>query len=444
MKKQDFKNLIPVFFLIGAIILSPSFYFGEISGGKLIEIRIEDILIAILGLFLIAGFLISKKDKIEKIPLFFPILLWLGIGFLSVLTNLIFNNLTFDKGFFYLLKEFEFFFIYFYVFIKIRNIKSFESIINVFLFFVVLNIFFVFYQIINSVKFGDYGVAAISESGAYPTGAFFLIIFIFLFNIFLYHFLISNKATYKKIIFGLICFSLVIGIWGTASRTNILGFIFSFFLTSILLFLKKAKTETILVFVLIFFILITGFILINYLRSSTRIAGIENRMVSVLAFDKLLYNFKIGRWDFNKAYYEEIIEKNNLLFLFIGFGKGYVIEAHNQYLRNFIEIGILGSLIFFFFILSVLKEGFKNFFKSKESFASALWAGVLISTFTMIFMSFATEVFITVKPSEIYWLFLAFAFGVQYRKEKKWRIKNNHENSAYLDKSLRSEREKSL
>jgi len=426
-------------------MLSPSFYFGKISGGNLIEIRIEDILIVILGLFFIANFLISKKEKVKKPPLFFPILLWLTIGLFSILINFIFNNLSFDRGFFYLLKELEFFFIYFYVFSKVRNINFPKFIISVFLFFVVLNLFFIFYQIINNIKFGECGIAAISESGVFPTGAFFLIIFIFLFNIFLFYFLASDKTAYKKIIFGLICLSLVIGIWGVNSRTNILGFIFSSFLTSIFLLIKKVKPETILISALIFIILIIAFVFINYSEGNNiRIAGIENRIVSVRTFDKLLYNFEIGRWNFIKAYYEEIMGKNNLLFLFIGFGKGYVVEAHNQYLRNFIEVGILGSLIFFFFILSILKAGFRNFFRSKESFLTALWAGVLVSTFTMIFMSFATEVFIVVKPSEIYWFFLAFAFGIQYRKEEEWRTKNNHENSACSDKPLHLDKEKSL
>ena len=105
--KKIFQNF-PLVILAAAIGLSPSFSAGEIAGGRVVEIRAEDILIVILGLVWIANFLISGRKKIEKPPLLLPILVWLGIGFFSLLTNWIFGNLDISRGFFYFLKEIEF------------------------------------------------------------------------------------------------------------------------------------------------------------------------------------------------------------------------------------------------------------------------------------------------------------------------------------------------
>ncbi|GAG71502.1 unnamed protein product, partial [marine sediment metagenome] len=119
INKVLFANL-ELILLIIAIAFSPSFSAGVIEGGRVVEIRVEDVLIVIFGLAWIASFLISKKEKIKKPPLLLPILAWLGIGFFSILINLIFTNIGISRGFFYFLKEIEFFFLYFFIFYHIK------------------------------------------------------------------------------------------------------------------------------------------------------------------------------------------------------------------------------------------------------------------------------------------------------------------------------------
>jgi len=59
--KKIFQNF-PLVILAAAIGLSPSFSAGEIIGGRIIEIRVEDILIVILGLVWLANFLVSGRE----------------------------------------------------------------------------------------------------------------------------------------------------------------------------------------------------------------------------------------------------------------------------------------------------------------------------------------------------------------------------------------------
>ena len=195
MRKLFNKNLIFLVLLAAAIALSPSFSVGTFPDGKIIpdekiiEIRLEDILIVVLGLIWLAEILVSSRVKFKKPPLLGPILVWVSIGFISVLTNWLYLNLGFSRGFFFFLKELEFFIFYFYVFYHLKNISSVKFIINTWLILIFLNVLYVIYHLAFHVQKGEYGTAALAEWGVFPTGAFFLISFIFLFNVYLYYFL---------------------------------------------------------------------------------------------------------------------------------------------------------------------------------------------------------------------------------------------------------------
>ena len=59
--KKIFQNF-PLVILAAAIALSPSFSAGMLEGGRVIEIRVEDILTVILGLVWLANFLVSGRE----------------------------------------------------------------------------------------------------------------------------------------------------------------------------------------------------------------------------------------------------------------------------------------------------------------------------------------------------------------------------------------------
>lgn len=408
MKKDGwFKNL-PLILLAAAIALSPSFSAGTLPEGKIIEIRAEDILIVILGLVWIANFLISGRKRVEKPPLFFPILVWLGIGFFSLLTNWIFGNLGLSRGFFYFLKEIEFFFLYFYLFYHIKSIDAAKFIVKTWIFLGLINVGYVIYQIVTGSRTGEYGTAAISEWGVFPTGAFFLIIFIFLVNIWIYYFFPLKISVFKKITLAFFSLSPIIGVVGSMSKTNFLGLILAIFLIVFFWFFKKRNPRTLLtifgILVLIITILIITFQ--NFPLAYQRISFIFN-------FANLVSNYSAGRWEAAiKPQFEEAL--NHPFSSFFGFGKGAILilqESHNQYLRNFIETGLIGSLIFLILIFAIIKKSWYGFLKTKDPFLIGLSAGLLIATITMLFLSLATEPFIIVKPSGVYWFFAALTMA---------------------------------
>jgi len=412
--KKTYNQNLPLILLIMAIAFSPSFSAGVIEGGRVIEVRVEDVLIVILGLAWVANFLISKREKIKRPPLFLPILAWLGIGFFSILINWIFMNIGISRGFFYFLKEIEFFFLYFYVFYHIKNLNSAERIINFWVITGILNTCLIIYQLIAGIGYGNYGPSMFMEEGPLPSGGFFLILFANLFNVFLYYYSRLKLSKIKKIVLALCILSLPVGIISSGSRTSILGLMLVVILSLFFYQFKYGALKSI--FVILGLLIIIGVI---FYFVSDKVPYILN-----LQPERALRSIdqRAEIWDSQlKAM------PDNLFYYFFGMGKSVLLtsdESHSQYVRNFIETGIIGSLIFFFLIFVIIKKAFGGFLLKKEPLLIGLSSGLLVSTIAMLFISIAAEGFLVVKINEVYWFFAAITVSALSNKIKVDELKN--------------------
>jgi O-antigen ligase len=409
--KKDYKKNLPLILLAIAIALSPSFSAGMIEGGRVIEIRVEDILIVILGLFWIANFLISKRGKIKKPPLLLPILAWLSIGFFSILINMIFMNIEISRGLFYFLKEVEFFFLFFYVFYHIKNIDSVKCILDFWIILGMLNVCLIIFQLLSGIGYGAYGPSMFMERGPLPSGGSFLILFANLFNIFLYYYFHSNLSKIKKMALALCIFSLSIGVISSGSRTAILGLIVVIILSLFFYQFKCGMIKSVLITLGMMVIIGVMFYFISDKVPYILNLRPERALKSI--------NGRSGIWI---AQLEAMPEKT--FYYLFGMGKSVWVrlsaeESHSQYVRNFIETGIVGSLIFFFLIFVIIKKSFREFLSSKESLLTGLSSGLLVSTIAMLFISIVAEGFLVVKINEIYWFFTAISMAAMSFNERE-------------------------
>jgi hypothetical protein len=403
---KNFIKNFSVVILAAAIALSPSFSAGKIEEGRVIEIRAEDILIVILGLIWIANFLISGREKIEKPPLLFPILAWLSIGLVSVLTNWILGNIEISRGFFFFLKEIEFFLLYFYLFCHIRSLDSAKLIIKIWIFLGLVNISWIIYEMITGLKLTYYygPTPLIEPEGPLPAGGFFLLIFIFLFNILLYYYLNLNISNFKKGILTIATISPAIGVFASGSRASFLGFILALILTFLFYSLKKGflKSFLIIIFALIFI-------------SSIFIFSKQPVVKRFLDIKDIFWNLNpenpVSRASIWISQLSEASKRP--LFFLLGFGKSAVFieergeESHSQYVRNFIETGIIGILIFLILMFAIIKKSWWGFSTGKNSLLIGLSSGLLVATLTLLFISISAEAFLVVKINEVYWFFTA-------------------------------------
>jgi len=399
------------FFLIliaAGISFSPRFSCGVIAGNRRIDIRIEDILLVIFGINWIFNF--SIKNQLKP-PLLLPILSWISFGFFTTLINLFLGNLNITRAFFYYLKEIEYFFLYFYVFYHIEDINSIVNIIKSWLIFGAVNIGWIIFQILTKNPMGEYrwGVhylSAIGESGLFPVTGFFLILFINLFSIFL--FCHHKFSKLEKFFYGIINAGLVLGIVSMMRRICIITFILAFFILFFIYIIrmKKFGFKNYLTF-LLFLIITIIFISLPFVKNVSIRPEFFN-------WERII-NWEIkGRIDIWKKQLKNAFpEGENPLYIFFGKGKSVSYEeCHSQYIRNLVETGGIGSIIFLILIFTILKKSYTALCSQKDPLKVALSAGTLISTIAMLIISILGEAFITVKINEVYWFFVGITMSI--------------------------------
>jgi len=415
--------IISLVLLALAIGLTPCIPVGIIEGlERQIDVRGEDIWILVLAIIWIASFLKFRRLKLDKPPLFLPIVFWLGIGFLSLLINYFFGNLNVPRGFFYFAKELQLFFVYFFTFFSIRSLSSAKLLIRLWVAIGLANIAWVFYQLFFTKRgLGEYGTAALNEGGVFPTGAFFLLLFIFLFNWWLYSFWRKSAVSWQKEYLSLAAIlSIIVGILGTLSKTVFVGFWFALVL-SVALYVWNTKTLKAAFASFLLFVGVGAFTLGAYfILILPSIEGAE-RLSDIKSPVKIIDSAQRGRIEpivipqFQAALSGTIAEH------LFGRGKGAIFmgtESHNQYLRNFVETGIAGSIAFLILIGAIIVRAWKGFKQKNGGLAAGLAAGVMAATLTMLFMSFVVDSFIVVKANMAYWFFLGLAMAVLYKKTR--------------------------
>lgn len=415
MLKKNFYKILPVILLAAAIALSPSFDIGSLEGGRPFNIRAEDILLLFLSLAWFFAFLASGKNKFKKQPLFFAILSWLSIGFFSLLTNWIFGNTPLLRGFFFFLKEIEFFLIYFYVFFKLDKRESIIFITETWVFLGFIHAAWIIFELFTGSQATYYygPTSFIHPDGILSGAGLFLMIFIPILNVFLYYYKDISQFTFKKIFVIITIISLMVGIIASGSRNVFWSALFAIFLTLLLYAYKNNGPKKFLsgvVSVVAVFVLI-GIVYLAVSHCAPGVQRLFNRDTMIAEFiDKNPYS--ISRVDVWQAQLNEFLKRP--LFLFFGFGKAvfpFYADSDSQYVRNFVEVGIVGSLVFFFLFFLIIKKSLHSFLYNNDPFITAYSAGLIVATLAMFSMSISSEVFTAVKIAEVYWFFTAIAMA---------------------------------
>lgn len=417
MLKQDFYKILPVALLALAIGLSPSFSVGTLDDIRPFNVRAEDIVLFLLFLFWIfrASFSKLEFDKFEKAPFFYAIFAWVVIGFLSLIINWRFGDLPLIRSFFFFLKEVEFFLVYFIVFFSINKKEAVNFITGLWIFLGVVNAAWIIFELLAGLKITYYyGPTTFLEPlGMFMGAGFFLMLFIFVFNLLLYYYRSLNWPWWKNALIISAVLSFVIGIISSGNRNAFWSGMFALFLIIILYIYKfrssKKLISGILFLGIIFVLLISSYFFVtHYAPGVKRLFNTETMLREFVNPEKSLEN--ITRIDTWISQIKESVKKP--FFLVFGYGKAsffFTADSNSQYVRNFIETGVLGSLAFFFSIFLILKTSWQNFKKSNDPFVTAYSAGIVVSTFAMLLMSISHDAFTSVKIAESYWFFIALA-----------------------------------
>lgn len=398
--------------LIAAICFSPRFSVGYVPlTQRSIDIRAEDIILFFGLFFSVISFLVQGKNSFTTPPLFWPIFSWVVFGFFSVLVNVLLYRINVGVFFFYFLKELEFFILYFLVFSCSYAAKENIRLIKYWIIGYVVNTFWLGYVLLNNVTWSKYyGPNTFTEpKGPFPSGGFFLMIFIFLFNLSIFYFSNLKIARYKKIIIFILCFLPAIGVFSSGSYTATVGLIISLIISFISYFIYKASLinflKALLIFLLIFII---AFGLISILEKDR------------ISKSKLLWEYgssdPVSRIGILKENISRIFSAS-FINLYIGFGIWG--EAHSQYARIFLERGLFGLIIFGWLIFSILKLSYNGIKDKNNLYKKGLSMGLFSATLSMLVMFIPNDVLMPVKPAEVYWFFAALAAAAIVRSSSE-------------------------
>lgn len=250
------RNILTIFsfFLIGFIPLYPKIPVLELIPGYIVRVRLEDFFI-LFAFFIFLLQVLRKKAKFKTI-IFWPMIIYLGIGLLSILSAMFItrsiplNLLHIGKMLLHWVRRIEYFSVFYIFYNGINNLKSFKKFTTWLLFILIaLAIYgygqkYLYWPVFSTMnrEFSKGIKLYLTEHARVPSTfgghydlAAFLIIFLTLFTSFFL--LVKNKFVKFLFIIGFL-FSYWLLIL-TASRTSFIGYLVALTILMLILGLKK-------------------------------------------------------------------------------------------------------------------------------------------------------------------------------------------------------------
>lgn len=380
--------------LILAIGLSPRFPVGTLAHGRAIDIRVEDILL----IFLCLGWLSRFKRRPPQKTLFLcPILAYLCISALSTSIGIYFIRVNLAEGFFYLLKEMEYFLMFFLVASNIVNKKQLNLLIGTFLSIGMADFVWKVREIIAGVHFVGYGPGTLGEEHTMQSGAAVLFPLIIALSLWFY----QNRLWRRVgLAFLILLFFMALLVAGKRSfGVGISGGLMIMGLISVKM--KKVRFVILCCFVLCFLV-ISYFSLCHFFPRITAHKRMTNVEAGVVNFKERaeIYAYHIERYFFDNP--------------FLGVGKGALPTSsatHNFYVRLLCDVGVIGFFAFAWLWGSLWRYIYKFFLLHQDKLYRTIALVWLLGTAVIAVANFFGEYLLTVRIAESYWFISGVAVG---------------------------------
>ncbi len=417
---------IALYLLIFSMLLSPEIGARDYSG-RGFTIRFEDILLLVMGFaWLAKSALVKNIGVVTRTPLNIPILLYIVVCILSTLKGIFEGTVTSPvTGFFFVLKYFEYFVIFF---LTVNNIRSREHIRNL-----LLAIFITYIIVLaNGLMQIPQGVritAPFEGESSEPNtlGGYLLIMFSLTAVLFF-----SVTGTIRRTAVGILAGICLIAILYTLSRATWLGF-FPLYLA--LIVLMRQRNALIGAFLIGFAILpftlpetivdrftytFSGNIRDNMLLIQTE-TGTDTKLPDNVDPDAALPdNISFDSSTAARLYSMRMAFRDFLNRPILGYGvTGYdFLDA--QYHRVLIETGVLGLILFLFLLWrigQVLLDLRKRY--GGDPLYTILITGTFCALVGLMFHAIGTNTFIIVRIMEPFWCLLGLCLSIPLVEENE-------------------------
>ena len=388
--------------LIIAMLLGPQIALGSLEGegirGRGLTLRVDDILLVVIGFTWFFKTAVEKElGLFLKTPLNVPIALYFLACVISTLIGYMMGRVKGSSGFFFVLKYFEYYIVYFMAVNNIRKKKQIERLLLT----ILAVCFIVSIFAIHSMSQGMRASAPFEGTVGEPNTLGGYLIFI----ISLVAGLLLTWGTRKqKILLAILLFFSSFALAATLSRTSWIAI--APMALSLLYFTDKKRTVLVCILV---FVVASPFIFPK---------SVQERILFTVTQPKEDGQMKIGdiRIDTStSARFESmrlVLTRDFYKQPLIGFGvTGYpFLDA--QYARVLAETGLLGLLAFFYLLYSIFRNARKTFFHTEDLFFKGLSLGYIAGFFALLTHCIGANTFIIVRIMEPFWFVTAMVIMI--------------------------------
>ena len=381
--------------LIFSMLLSPEIPLGAIAD-RTVVIRIDDILIFIVFFTWLLKLAMNKElGLLRRTVLNSPIKIYMVVLIIATLLGIFNGYVNMARAFFFLLKYFEYFILFFMV---SNNVKSRKQ-VKVFIFFILLTAMITCIFAIHQRGYAGRLSApfeGVEEGRGEPNtlGGYLMFISALIAGLLLY-----NRDPFIGLFLsglaGLVLFTLS----GTLSRGSYLGFMAVFLALTILTTKKRAA----LIFLMLLFILSHKFILPPKVIERVTKTFIPDRVYEPWPGVRINLDYSASarleswRWVLRRW------QANPILGYGVT-GSGFI---DTQFPLVLAETGIVGLAAYIWLLVTIFKASLQVFKSTEDNYFRGLCLGFIAGFIGLFIHSFSAATFIVIRIMEPFWFLAA-------------------------------------
>jgi len=389
---------IALYILIIAMLLGPQFVAGggtEITAirGRELTLRVDDLLLLVIGTSWFAKTAIKKElGLFLKTPLNGPIAYYFIACVVSTVLGVMMDRVKPAPGFFFVLKYFEYFIVYFMAVNHLKDKKQIERFVMTMLFVCFIVCVIGMFQIPSGVR-----VSAPFEGaeGEPNTLGGYLVLML---SITLGLLLTGGLKKFKAFFYILVIF-ILITLAATLSRSSWISLI-----PMVLTLFYFSKRRIFIVIPLLLLLVASPLLLPK---------SVLDRISFTIAQPKEAGQIQIGNFRIDTSTSARIEGWKRVLFrdfyknAILGYGVTGYAFMDAQFPRVLVETGMLGLIAFLFLIRAIFKNAIYAYHNTEDPLFNGLALGYLAGFMAMLFHSIGTNTFIIVRIMEPFWFLTA-------------------------------------
>lgn len=394
---------IGLYLLIISMLLGPQVLVGDatiaaVRGRPGITLRLDDFLLLIIGFSWFLKTSIRKElGLFLRTPLNRPIAAYFIVCVISTLLGYMMGRVKGAAGFFFTMKYFEYFIVYFMAVNHLREKRQIER----FLVTMFVVCFIVCLVAIAQIPGGGRVSAPFEGEPGEPNtlGGYLVLMLSISLGL-----ILSHGTGKQKIMLGILVFFILVSLAATHSRSSWLAL--GPMVLSLLYFHEKKLT-------LLLTLLIVIFILPFVVPQS-----VKNRVMYTFTQPREPGQITIGnvRLDTSTSARLEswkiVLGKDFIHHPILGYGVTGYRFVDSQFVRVLAETGLVGMITFFILLYSIYSNALRAYRSSVDSLFRGLSLGYLAGFFAMLTHSIGANTFIIVRIMEPFWFLTAMVIMI--------------------------------